>query len=106
MNKYLFYTVCDDSFFYRRLLSKYSDILKYYNLKENKNYKTYYLQVIYYISKMKEDYHYSYISGNPKTQYEIFKDSRKDTQELLIESSEKGELNLVKEAIKRGTDIH
>ena len=77
LNKYLFETVCDDNFFYRRLLSKYPTTLKYYNKEKEETYRKYYLKVIYYISKMKEDYDYSYISGNPKVQYEIFKNSEK-----------------------------
>ena len=73
LNKYLFETVCNDNFFYQRLSLKYPDSLKYYSKDEYKNYKNYYLKVIYWISKMKEDYDYSYVDGNPKTQYEIFK---------------------------------
>ena len=69
LNKYLFNNVCDDNFFYRKLLLKYPDTLSY-KLRED-NYKSYYLRTIYYISKMKEDYDYPYISGNPKVQYEI-----------------------------------
>ena len=106
LNKYLFNIVCDDNFFYKSLFLKYPDTLLYYNVKKDKTYRRYYLKVIYYISKMKEDYNYSYISGNPKTQYGIFKFVKKDINNLLIKSSIKGELNLVKEAIKRGADIH
>ena len=106
LNKYFLQNVCDDNFFYKRLLGKYPDALKYYNKETDKNYKSYYLKVIYYISKMKEDYDYSFVSGNPKIQYEIFKIAGKYIDDLLFESSIKGELNLVKEAIKRGADIH
>ena len=122
LNKYLFNVVCDDNFFYRRLLLKYPDtlnvsqsktsnslrtrILKYYN-KEDGNYKSYYLKVIYYISKMQEDYNYSYVSGNPEKQYHIFKNTKNNNiVHLLLNSSTAGEINLVKEAIKRGADIH
>ena len=106
LNKYLFNVVCDDNFFHKRLLVKYPDTLKYYNSKYYKNYKAYYLKVVYYISKLKENYHYSYILGNPKIQYEIFKFAKDNSIRLLFESSRRGELNLVKEAIKRGANIH
>ena len=55
---------------------------------------------------MEENYGYSYIAGNPRVQFEIFKQSGNDNKKLLNESSELGELNLVKEAVKRGADIH
>ena len=106
LNKYLFNVVCDDNFFYQRLSLKYPNSLKYYSKEQDKNYRDYYLKVIYWISKMKENYGYSYIDGNPKTQYEIFEIVKYDVNYLLYKSSAKGELNLVKEAIKRGADIH
>ena len=114
LNKYLFETICDDNFFYKRLSIKYPNTLPYYTKyiqdkflsEKDKNYKSYYLRIIYYISKMKEDYHYDYISGNPETQYEIFKLARNNKNKLLYESVRNGELNIVKEAIKRGADIY
>ena len=109
--------VCDDNFFRRRLEKEYSDTLKYFNTEEYteddeieipkyKSFKDYYLHIIYYISFMKENYGYSYIGGNPRVQFEIFKQSGRDNKKLLNESSLHGELNLVKEAVKRGADIH
>ena len=108
LNKYLFNIVCDDNFFYKRLLLKYPDTLVYYKKNENflHTYKSYYLKIIYYISKMQEDYNYSYISGNPKVQYKIFQYAKNNINRLLFQSSIKGELNLVKEAIHRGANIH
>ena len=105
LNKYLFNIVCDDNFFYKRLFLKYPDTLKYYK-KEKDTYKSYYLKVIYYISKMEEDYNYSYVSRNPEKQYHIFKNAKDNINKLLFESSREGELDLVKEAIKRGANIH
>jgi hypothetical protein len=119
LNKYLLNDVCDDNFFHRVLQLKYPDTLHYLssfpisveNKKKNKIYKSYYLQVVYYVAKMKEKYHYSYISGNPKAQYEIFRDidykpdDINKIQQLLFTGSEKGELNLIKEALKQGVNI-
>ena len=107
LNKYLYYFVCDDNFFYRILEMKYPHTLiskireKYFIQK----YKHYYLRMIYYISKMEEEYDYFYISGDPEKQYGMFKYSENFDQ-LLEKSCARGELGLVKEAIKRGADIH
>ena len=122
LNKYLLHTVCDDDFFYRILKLRYPDTLNYnekeetynisgvtethLNLSKRSKYKSYYLTVIYYISKLKENYNYSYVRGNPKVQYHIFKNAGKSSTALLLQSSIKGELNLVKESVKRGANIH
>ena len=103
LNKYFFEKVCDDIFFRNRLARTYPDSLKYKS--ENENWKYYFLRVIYYIAKMKEDYEYRYQKGNPKVQYEVFKTSGNDKNNLLDEASRKGELTLVKEALKRGANI-
>lgn len=118
LNKYLLNDVCDDNFFHRVLQLRYPDTLHYLssfpisdeNKRKNQIYKSYYLQIVYYVSKMKEKYFYSYVSGNPKTQYEIFRDigykpDDNNKIELLFTSSREGELNLVKEAIGKGANI-
>jgi ankyrin repeat protein len=117
LNQYLFKTVCDDNFFKRRLQLTYPDTLSLYDVKKYSNYKNFYLNMIFYISKMKEVYGYSYVSGNTIKQYETFKNTPKkinlvsgkleiDLQELLYVSAHKGELNLVKYAISQGAKIH
>lgn len=119
LNKYLLNDVCNENFFYRVLKLRYPDTFNYFssfpisdeNKRNKKIYKYYYLQVVYYVGKMKEKYHYSYISGNPKAQYEIFRDidykpdDINKIQQLLFTGSEKGELNLIKEALKQGVNI-
>ena len=111
LNKYLLNEVCDDMFFKNRLLKTYPNTLKYKELDTIRNnfkkltWKQYFLQVIYYVWKMKEDYQYEYTNGNFKTQYKIFKQSKGDIDKLLIYSSKYGELDLVKEALMRGADI-
>jgi len=108
LNKYFFNEVCNDMFFKNRLMRTYPNSLKYKELDEYKSlsWKQYFLQVVYYVAKMKEDYQYEYTDGNFKTQLKIFKESEGDIDELLIISSVDGELTLVKEALKRGANIN
>ena len=102
LNKYLFETVCDEQFFHRRLQAYYPDIvLNYVRRPYDKTWKQYFLEIVYYINKLKENYNYTYSDGSPEIQYKIFKKS-KDNDELLVRAIRKGELQLVREAIKRG----
>src|SRR5665647_2358723 len=113
LNKYLFTSVCDDNFFRRKLQLSYPDTLPFKS--SDTTYKQYYLKVIYYVSKMLEEFNYSYVSrnlGNPENQYDILKsigynsNDKNKVQKLLFEAANVGELELVKEAVKKGADIH
>lgn len=95
--------VCDDTFLKRRL-SRYPGIDRY--AKINETWKQFYLRTVYYISKMKEDYNFDYISGNFVKQYSMLKLYSLNRNKLLSESSKEGELDLVKYALKKGADIH
>ena len=118
MLSYLLNHVCDDNFFKRKLSLSYPDTLKFYEVNKFKNYKNFYLNIIFYIAKLQEDFNYLYVGGNPKTQYNLFKKISKEVsrdnkkqflvnyQLLLRISAETGELELVKEAIERGVEIH
>lgn len=118
LNKYLFTNVCDDNFFKRKLQLTYPHLLRFYSEKEYINYKNFYLKIVFYIAKLQEDFNYSYVSGNPKVPYEIFKEAsieivrnnkkhfQVNYQRLLSLAAEKGELDLVKEAVKNGANIH
>ena len=102
LNKYLFETVCDEQFFHRRLQAYYPDIvLNYVRRPYDKTWKQYFLEIVYYINKLKEKYNYTYSDGSPEIQYKIFKKS-KDNDELLVRAVRKGELEIVQEALKRG----
>ena len=104
LNKYLYDKVCNDMFFRNRLSKTYPGTMKF--KPEDKNWKQYFLRVIYYISKMKEDHGYEYIEGNPKVQYEIFEavSYEGDANELLYQAALKGDLTLVKEALDEGAE--
>lgn len=100
LNKYFYYTLCDDNFFYNKLLRSYPDILKYYD-KGYENYTRFYLMMIRYIFKLEKEFNYSYVKGNPEVQYRLFYHNR-DPQSLLEKSIRAKEIELVKESIKRG----
>lgn len=118
LNKYLFKNVCDDNFFRRKLSLSYPDTLPFYNANKYINYKNFYLNMVFYIAKLEEDFKYSYISGNPKAQYDIFRsvslkrvrngqrEFHVNYQELLRKAAQEGELNLVEEAVKNGADVN
>ena len=102
LNKYLFESVCDEQFFHRRLQAYYPDIvLNYVRRPYDKKWRQYFLEIVYYINKLKEDFDYTYVSGSPERQYKIFKKSR-DNDELLVRAVRKGEVEIVEEAIERG----
>ena len=101
LNKYMFESVCDEQFFYRRLQVYYPDImLNYVKRPYDKTWRQYFLEIVYYINKLRGKYNYTYSDGSPEIQYKIFKSENND--ELLIRAVRKGELGIVQEAIKRG----
>lgn len=70
INNYFRDQVCDDIFLQNRLRYTYPDTLQY---KRNESWRQYFLDTLYYIFKLKEDYKYSYKNGNPRLQYYILK---------------------------------
>ena len=89
--------VCDDNFLRRRLTSRYPDIEKYKSQIET--WKSFYLRFLYYISKLKEEYQFTYSNGNFENQYNLLKKYR--GSELLIEGAKTGESDIVKYAIDK-----
>ena len=103
INRKTWNSVCDDAFL-RRRLSKYPGIEKY--KKENESWKQFFLKFIYYIAKMKEKFQFQYTYGDFRKQYKLLDKYEYDENSLLIASSRKGELPLMKFAIEKGADIH
>jgi ankyrin repeat protein len=99
MDKKTWNEVCDDNFLKRRLV-KYPGIEKY--KKKNESWKKFFLQAIYYISKMREDFQYEYTSGNFRTQFKLFANYKGNS--LLAEAACRGELEIVKYAISKGAN--
>ena len=63
--------VCDEGFFQRRINTNYPEL----KIEVYRSYKQAYLEIVYYISKMK-DIKYNYVRNgkNPKDQYREVKD--------------------------------
>ena len=101
-DRYFFFKVCDDEFFHRRLREAYPDLIKL-NLKMGKeNWKRFYMRMMYYIFKMKEENKYEYTEGNPIVQADILRSVPRNARvNLLINAARGGEIALVKEAIRR-----
>lgn len=98
--------ICDDSFL-RRRLSKYPGIEKY---KGKESWKEFFLQVIYYTSKMKDNFKFDYKSGDFKRQYKLLGKNRKGNSlyrntQLLSRAADEGFLDLVKYAVKNGASV-
>src|SRR5579883_2014432 len=95
--------VCNEQFFHNVLLQRYPDTLKY----RNTSFRKWYLSVINYVDLLNREYGFDYRKygeGNPKDQYEIFKELKdeKDLNKILIVATQKGELALVKFALDNG----
>ena len=107
LNKYFYNDVCDDLFFKRKLQQSYPETLKFYN---EISYKKYYLKIVPCIFEMIFKYKYNYTYGDPVKQLNIFvkvySSEYNYNNELLIESSQQGDLTLVKEALSKGADIN
>ena len=56
--------ICDDEFLRTRLEKKYPTISQY--KRKDQTWKDFFLKVIYYASKMKEKFDFTYHLGNPK----------------------------------------
>ena len=96
--------VCDDAFLRRRLISKYPGIEEY--KREDESWKRFFLNVIYYISKMKDDHQFEYKNGDFYQQYHMLDKYKGEKDDLLVTAATKGELDLVKYALESGADIN
>ncbi len=92
--------VCDDNFL-RRRLSKYPGIEKY---KSSQSWKQFFLSVIFYISKMKENYEYEYTNGDFKKQYQLLKKFHNDLETLMDEAIQQKEYSLLFYVVEKGID--
>lgn len=93
--------VCDDNFLKRRL-SKYPGIEKY--KRSDESWKEFFLRVLYYIGKIKEQFRFSYTVGDFKRIYDLLKTG--NWSELLIKASEEGDISLVKYVNERGANMN
>lgn len=94
LNSYFRDRICDDNVFKGRLLYKYPQILQY---KNDKSWKDFFLEVIYYTNKLKEDFNFDYINGDYQLQYQLLAENYpKNMKNLFIEASKSGDFDLVK----------
>ena len=91
--------ICDDNFLKRRL-ARYPDIEKF--KKEDESYKQFFLRVIYYTSKMREEFEFEYKDDDFIHQYKLLKEYQNDSSKLLWHVSKHGYLDLVKHIVKKG----
>jgi hypothetical protein len=103
INKYTWNIVCDDQFLRRRLITKYPEIEK--EKMKNESWKRFFLRAVNYIKLMKQEFNYEYTFGNINKQYKILKDYR-GSNDLLLNSSKRGELALVIWSLNIGANVH
>ena len=96
--------VCNDTFLKRRLMSKYPGIEQY--KREDESWKRFFLTAIYYISKMKEDYQFTYTSGNFYNLHKILELDKGNINDLLLSAARFGSLDLARHALEKGANIH
>ena len=100
--------VCDDNFLKRRL-SQYPGIEKY---KGQKSWKKFFSNVIFFISRMREDLKFYYKSGDFMKQYRLLtktkedKDCRYKHAELLANAVKEEEIDLVKYSLNNGAIVN
>ena len=70
-NKYL-NNILDNNFWKKRLIKRYPGSVEYKKTKDGAtHWKRYYLTTVYYVNKLKREFNYDYISGDPETYYKI-----------------------------------
>ena len=68
-SKYAYEITNNDNFWRNRLLKRYESTIPY--KAENMSWKRYYLSVIYYIGKLREEAKFEYSQGDPKYLYKL-----------------------------------
>lgn len=108
--------LCNENVVKSRLLEKYPDTLMF--KPDDMTFRNFYLKVVYYVAKLKETFNYNYTKGNPRFIYSDLKDYRRarklnlsyiqqnDLDQLLIVSARNGDLNKIKQLIKKGANIN
>lgn len=69
-NKYVS-SLCNDTFFYKRIVKKYPKLLEH--KREKETYKKFYLYMIPIIDKLKREFNFDYYDGNPEEIYKFLK---------------------------------
>ena len=72
LNKNMNKNVCNNDLFRRRMEQRYPHLIP----KEVKDWKSLYLKTIYYIGKLKEEFDFKFVDGNPEKYFDILQDFR------------------------------
>ena len=108
-NKTVYERVCDETFFRNRVMSKYPETVIYKDvIKTTRNWKNYFLNIVYYIDLLKIKYKFEYrAEGSPELEYLARKSIVGDyDKNLALELASKyGKLELVKYLVEHGADI-
>ena len=94
----------DEKFWESRFYKKYPLLIKF---KENQTYKKFYLEMVYYISKLEEEFGIPYISSkefDPKRFYKIYRNDENIYNEAMIEAAKEGHADIVKLMINKGAN--
>jgi len=98
----------NEKFWENRLLRKYPLLIKFKG--ENESWKEFYLEMVYYLSKLEENFGIPYIPYiptryyNPKRFYKKFKDSEDIFNEAMIWAVKGGHVDIVELIIEKGAN--
>lgn len=94
----------DEQFFYNLLLLKYPLLIRF--KKENETWKNFYIQMVYYLAKLKEEFDFPYIPAinyNPKSVYKHFKENPDMIWNGgLTFATQVGDMKLVEKMLSKG----
>ncbi len=116
-NDYTHNKVCDETFFRNLVYNRYPETIKYKDYVKIRDWKNFYLSVIYYIDKLEKEYNFIYSEEKKKNKDispELEYLSRKTVptyikytkDEALIWAAGNGYLEIVKYLIENDADIH
>lgn len=86
---------------------RYPDLIKY--RQKEQNLKNFYLSSLKFIGMLKEEYGYTYQTGNPYLQYnllEVNKQSNGDMNHLLIQAIIYNSIEILKYSLESGADVN
>ncbi len=75
LNKYVYYKVCNETFFRNLVYTRYETLIKYKDYVKTRTWKSFYFSVLFYIDKLRNKYNYEYNDKNrsPELEYLIRK---------------------------------
>ncbi len=115
-NDYTNKKVCDETFFRNLVYNRYPATIRYKDSVKVRDWKNFYLSVIYYIDKLQKDYNFNYNEKkkekdlSPELEYlsrKLVPSGLKYNKDKGLRwASANGHLAVVKYLVERGADIH